>query len=77
MKGGALDRTNDYVYICTTNVVKAIMTLSHGVEKSLMAEYLDLVKSVGIELRELLGMVDKISAYLPPQTHKYVERIFY
>lgn len=69
-KTQTLDRTNDLVYNCTTNVVKAIMSLSHGVEKSMLNEYLNLVKAVGIELRELLGTVDKLSAHFPPQTHK-------
>lgn len=69
------DRKNDPVYLCTTNVVRAIMTLSSGVEKSQMDEYLELVKTVGLELRTLLGTVDLISSNFPPQTHKY-ENIF-
>lgn len=65
-----LDRTNDTVYMATTNVVKAIMTLSQGVEKANAVEYLDLVKNVGIELRNLLGSVDTLSVVFPPQAHK-------
>lgn len=64
------DRKNDPVYLCTTNVVRAIMKLSSGVEKSQMDEYLELVKTVGLELRTLLGTVDLISSNFPPQTHK-------
>jgi focal adhesion kinase 1 len=65
-----LDRQNDPIYKSTTNVVRAVMTLSNGVEKSSMGEYLELVKSVGLELRNLLGTVDHISSQFPPQTHK-------
>lgn len=65
-----LDRQNDHIYKCTTDVVRAVMTLSSGVEKSNMSEYLELVKTVGLELRNLLGTVDQISSQFPPQTHK-------
>jgi focal adhesion kinase 1 len=65
-----IDRANDPIYKCTTNVVRAVMTLSSGVEKSQINEYLELVKSVGLELRELLGTVDRLCNFFPPQTHK-------
>lgn len=65
-----LDRKNDPVYLCTTNVVRAIMKLSSGVEKSQIDDYLELVKTVGLELRTLLGTVDLISSNFPPVTHK-------
>lgn len=68
----ALDRTNDAVYTATTNVVKAIMSLSQGVEKAAAIEYLDLVRNVGIELRALLSSVDTLASIFPPQAHKYV-----
>lgn len=71
-----LDRQNDPIYKCTTNVVRSIMTLSSGVEKSNMSEYLELVKTVGLELRTLLGTVDNISIQFPPQTHKYDSDFF-
>lgn len=66
----ALDRTNDAVYTATTNVVKAIMSLSQGVEKAAAIEYLDLVRNVGIELRALLSSVDTLASIFPPQAHK-------
>lgn len=69
----ALDRTGDIVYSATTSVVKSIMALSQGVDKSQAAEYLDLVRNVGIELRTLLGAVDQISVSFPAQCHKEVE----
>jgi focal adhesion kinase 1 len=65
-----VDRQRDPIYKCTTNVVRAIMTLSSGVEKSNMGEYLELVKTVGLELRTLLATVDQLSSNFPPQTHK-------
>ncbi|XP_055538905.1 uncharacterized protein LOC129726199 isoform X6 [Wyeomyia smithii] len=68
-----LDRTGDIVYSATTSVVKSIMALSQGVDKSLAADYLDLVRNVGIELRTLLGAVDQISISFPAQCHKEVE----
>jgi focal adhesion kinase 1 len=67
---GKIDRKNDPVYLCTTNVVRAVMTLSSGVEKSQINDYLELVKTVGLELRTLLGTVDQVSSNFPPQTHK-------
>lgn len=68
----SLDRTNDNVYSATTKVVKAIMALSHGVEKAAAIEYLDLVRHVGIELRTLLSSVDTLASIFPPHALKYV-----
>lgn len=65
-----LDRSNDNVYACTTAVVKSIMALSQGVEKAKALEYLELVRNVGMELRNLLGSVDQISNCFPLQVHK-------
>lgn len=66
----SIDRTNDTVYTATTSVVKAIMVLSHGVERAVAADYLDLVKNVGFELRALLASVDQLSSVFPAQAHK-------
>lgn len=66
-----VDRKNDPVYLCTTNVVRAIMKLSGGVEMSQMNDYLELVKTVGLELRTLLGTVDQLSSSFPAITHRY------
>uniref|UniRef100_A0A182WDM7 Focal adhesion kinase 1 n=1 Tax=Anopheles minimus TaxID=112268 RepID=A0A182WDM7_9DIPT len=68
-----LDRTNDMVYNATTSVVKSIMALSQGVDRAQAAEYLNLVRNVGFELRDLLGAVDQLSASFPPQRYKEVE----
>lgn len=71
-----MDRTSDPVYTATTNVVKAIMTLSQGVEKAIAIEYLDLVKNVGFELRALLASVDNLSSSFSAQAHKCVSFIY-
>ncbi|XP_067628477.1 focal adhesion kinase 1 isoform X2 [Eurosta solidaginis] len=68
-----IDRSNDDVYIATTNVVKAIMTLSQDVEKSNANNYLYLVRNVGIELRTLLASVDRLAQVFPTQAHREVE----
>ena len=41
-----LDRANDRVYDATTNVVRAVMGLSQGVQAHQATQYLDLVKKV-------------------------------
>lgn len=66
----SLDRTNDHVYSSTTNVVKAIMVLTQGVQTAIANEYLDLVRNVGIELRTLLSSVDSLASIFPPQALK-------
>ncbi|EEB19123.1 protein tyrosine kinase 2 beta, putative [Pediculus humanus corporis] len=68
-----LDRTNDQVYDCTTNVVKAVMSLSQGVQASRADDYLDLVRAVGQQLRNLLSSVDDILKFLPANTHRQVQ----
>lgn len=68
-----IDRTDDKVYENTTNVVRAIMQLSKGVQMSKQSEYLELVKKVGMELRCLLGSVDEMVAYLPKAAHRNIE----
>lgn len=73
----SIDRTNDNVYSTTTNVVKAIMSLSHGVEKAAAVEYIDLVRFVGIELRTLLSAVDTLASTFPSQALKYEKILFF
>ncbi|XP_037077346.1 focal adhesion kinase 1-like isoform X2 [Pollicipes pollicipes] len=68
-----LDRSRDRVYDCTTAVVRAVMGLSRGVQAGQAARYLDLVKAVGYELRELLAAVDKEVAAFPPAAHREIE----
>ncbi|KYN44163.1 Focal adhesion kinase 1 [Trachymyrmex septentrionalis] len=68
-----LDRTNDKVYDCTTSVVRAVMSLSQGVQQSKADQYLELVRRVGIELRALLSSVDILVEILPISAHREVE----
>ncbi|KAL6447379.1 hypothetical protein ACFW04_001532 [Cataglyphis niger] len=68
-----LDRTNDKVYDCTTSVVRAVMSLSQGVQQSKADQYLELVRRVGIELRALLSSVDVLVKILPISAHREVE----
>nr|CAD7597640.1 unnamed protein product [Timema genevievae] len=68
-----LDRTNDKVYECTTSVVKAVMSLSQGVQQSKADQYLELVRRVGMELRSLLSSVDFLVPIFPISAHREVE----
>lgn len=68
-----MNRENDKVYKCTTDVVKAIMLLSQGVQQSKSDQYLDLVKNVGLELRNLLTSVDEIVSNFPAHMLREVE----
>ncbi|KAK4884842.1 hypothetical protein RN001_001113 [Aquatica leii] len=68
-----LDRTNDKVYDCTTQVVRSVMTLSQGVQQSHADQYLELVRNVGLELRSLLASVDTIMPMFPSSAHREVE----
>ncbi|XP_015607208.1 focal adhesion kinase 1 isoform X11 [Cephus cinctus] len=68
-----LDRTNDKVYDCTTSVVRAVMSLSQGVQQSKAEQYLELVRRVGVELRSLLSSVDALVEILPASAHREVE----
>ncbi|XP_032572385.1 focal adhesion kinase 1 isoform X2 [Drosophila sechellia] len=67
------NRSDDEVYCATTLVVKSIMALSQGVEKANTEGYLELVKNVGVKLRNLLTSVDKISIIFPAQALKEVQ----
>jgi len=53
--------------------VRAVMGLSQGVQAHQANLYLDLVKKVGLELRELLASVDRLIPYFPSSTHRQVE----
>ncbi|XP_064091762.1 uncharacterized protein LOC135205295 isoform X5 [Macrobrachium nipponense] len=68
-----LDRTDDKVYASTIQVVKAITALTHDVKEGQSHTYLDHVKKVGLELRDLLATVDALMAAIPPASHREVE----
>ncbi|KAJ8969331.1 hypothetical protein NQ317_010103 [Molorchus minor] len=65
-----LDRSHDRVYECTTDVVRAVMSLSQGVQQAAADQYLDLV---GLELRSLLASVDGIITEFPTSAQREVE----
>ena len=68
-----LDRTDDQVYRTTTNVVRCVMAMSKEVTQNKSADYVELVKSVGVELRALLASVDSLIEKLPPDSHANIE----
>ncbi|XP_075170034.1 protein tyrosine kinase 2 Fak [Haematobia irritans] len=68
-----LNRSKDTVYIATTNVVKAIITLSQEVGEHKSNNFLELVKNIGFELRKLLQSVDYLSPLIPAEAYKEVE----
>lgn len=68
-----VDRTSDAVYDCTTAVVRAVMALSRGVQAGSADRYLDMVKTVGYQLRELLAAVDAEVPTFPPAAHREIE----
>jgi focal adhesion kinase 1 len=44
-----------------------------GVQQARSEHYVDLVKTVGLELRALLTSVDQLMPHFPPVTHREVE----
>ena len=48
------------------------MSLSQVVQQHQATEYLEHVKRVGIELRQLLAAVDHLVPAFPPSTHRKV-----
>lgn len=63
----------DYVYQRTTSVVKSVIELNTGVQHAKPEEFVDLVKLVGMNLRDLLAAVDNEIRDIPPELHKEVE----
>lgn len=68
-----LDRTEDEVYRTTTNVVKSVMAMSKEVTQNKAADYVELVKTVGSELRHQLASVDSVMLSLPSASHTDIE----
>jgi focal adhesion kinase 1 len=57
----------------TTAVVKAVMELSTKLPNAKPNDYVDLVKGVGLALRELMSKVDEALESLPEHTHQKVK----
>lgn len=68
-----LDRTSDEVYRTTTNIVRCVMAMSKEVSQNKSADYVELVKAVGVELRAQLSSVDGIVQTLPADSHSNIE----
>lgn len=60
------------MYESTIHVVKAITALTHDVKEGQIHNYLDHVKKVGLELRDLLATVDALISTIPPSSHREV-----
>ena len=63
----------DEVYQHTTSVVKSVIELNTGVQHAQPEEFIDLVKVVGLNLRDLLSAVDKEIDQIPSTSHKEIE----
>lgn len=55
--------------------MKAITALTHDVKEGQAHVYLDHVKKVGHELRDLLATVDTLMTAIPPSSHREVSAI--
>lgn len=54
-------------------MVKSVIELNTGVQHAQPEEFIDLVKVVGLNLRDLLAAVDKEICWIPPESHKEIE----
>ncbi|CAH1775354.1 unnamed protein product [Owenia fusiformis] len=68
-----LDRTDDHVYDATTTVVRAVMDMTKSVQLAKADQYLDLVKKVGLDLRNLLTAVDSAMPHVSQDSHREIE----
>ncbi|XP_034169517.2 protein tyrosine kinase 2 beta, b isoform X2 [Pangasianodon hypophthalmus] len=55
-----LDRSEDKVYQCVMDLVKVVVQLKNDVNTLPSTEYISLVKSVGMTLRDLISSVDDV-----------------
>ena len=55
--------------------VRAVVGMSSGVEAQPVAEYVGLIKEVGMALRELVGRVGSIKDCLPRSDHEEVRTL--
>jgi len=64
-----IDRSDDTVYGGTISVINSVRHLLKGVQEVNTSDYVDLVKDVGQELRNLLANVDALALSLPEEAH--------
>lgn len=67
------DRSGDRVYEFTMEVVRNIMGMVNDIHTVKSDQYVNLVKNVGLALKNLLSSVDDQCALLPPESHREVE----
>ncbi|XP_059841420.1 protein-tyrosine kinase 2-beta isoform X3 [Hypanus sabinus] len=68
-----LDRTDDKVYPLVMELVKAVLHLKNQVYKLPTDEYVQLVKTVGMKLRQLTSSVDELLPKLPASSRTEIE----
>ncbi|XP_051868619.1 protein-tyrosine kinase 2-beta isoform X2 [Pristis pectinata] len=68
-----LDRTGDKVYPLVMELVKAVLHLKNQVYQLPTEEYIHLVKTVGINLRNLTSSVDELLPKLPASSRMEIE----
>ncbi|UXI16519.1 palmitoyltransferase ZDHHC15 [Sarcoptes scabiei] len=69
-----IDRKEDPVYWSSINVINSVRYLLKGLGESIATEYIDLVKNVGLELRNLLANVDIFLQTIPIEKHQNVSQ---
>ncbi|XP_067844587.1 protein-tyrosine kinase 2-beta isoform X2 [Heptranchias perlo] len=68
-----LDRTDDQVYPRVMELVKAVLHLKNQIYQLPSEEYINLVKTVGMNLRSLTGSVDQLLPKLPASSRTEIE----
>ncbi|XP_061560862.1 protein tyrosine kinase 2 beta, b [Phycodurus eques] len=68
-----LDRSDDKVYTCVMNVVKMVVRLKNDMVDTQPEQYVTVVQSVGMALRDLIGSVDDILPALHESARTEIE----
>ncbi|XP_072436301.1 protein-tyrosine kinase 2-beta-like isoform X3 [Chiloscyllium punctatum] len=68
-----LDRSNDTIYPQVMELVKSVLHLKNQVYQLPCEEYINLVKTVGVNLRKLTGSVDELLPSLPATSRTEIE----
>ncbi|XP_041484062.1 focal adhesion kinase 1-like isoform X3 [Lytechinus variegatus] len=68
-----MDRTDDYVFENTTQVVRSVMEMVNLVHAVKSDQYVNLVRDIGLALKSLLSSVDTLYSDLPGETHRGIQ----
>ncbi|XP_048456819.1 protein-tyrosine kinase 2-beta isoform X3 [Rhincodon typus] len=68
-----LDRSDDTIYPLVMELVKSVLHLKNQVYQLPCEEYINLVKTVGVNLRKLTGSVDELLPSLPATSRTEIE----